>query len=579
MLRGPAKNGLLKRFDYLSTVSGGGYTGSALGRLYHGPAHPDTAAAVEKAVADDDSLFIWWLRQNGRFLTPAGARDLFKTWTTQCRAFVATQIEIALLALLIGVVVVSAHMVYLRVVPADPAWLVAGSAWFWALPVMLGLVAIMMCGYWFLGRGLWAGAGVSVLAIALAGVLYGAAASSPAWSLASAAKVVSALGLLAPLGFLVALVTSLVQSDPGRNRVWFNTVLACFLGLTLAVFFLGCLDIASWAIRHWLTSDRPGEHNGSVVTGAGIVALLLAALRTAVPAFLPRGNANGGTSIPWLMIGQIASYLLLALVILFWTTFVQVVVFASNVQDFPLWLQSDAVRALCIVVPVIAYMLITGQRLDFLNQSSLHLFYRSRLARTYVATGNDTGPEARFPASVLGSKNAKLEDGVPVTDRVAKATELLPGDDIAFPAYAPHLHGGPIHLINCCINQTIDDRTGTFNADRKGVALTVSAFGAEIGIQPVCASREPLKETTLAEWIAISGAAVGSGMGTYTRSALSALLFISGLRLGYWQKNLCQPASRWVPLEKYRALVRECLGMFPGLKKPSVVSVRRRPFR
>lgn len=33
LVRGLAKNGLLKRFDYLSTVSGGGYLGSSLGRL------------------------------------------------------------------------------------------------------------------------------------------------------------------------------------------------------------------------------------------------------------------------------------------------------------------------------------------------------------------------------------------------------------------------------------------------------------------------------------------------------------------------------------------------------------------
>ena len=34
---------------------------------------------------------------------------------------------------------------------------------------------------------------------------------------------------------------------------------------------------------------------------------------------------------------------------------------------------------------------------------------------------------------------------------------------------------------NCCINQTRDDRTGNFNADRKGIALTLSALGMETG--------------------------------------------------------------------------------------------------
>jgi hypothetical protein len=567
VLRGLAKRGLLKRFDYLSTVSGGGYVGSALGRLYKGPASPASAAAVENAVANDDSLFLWWLRQNGRFLTPAGARDLFKTWTTQCRAFIATQLELALLALLLGVIVVSAHMVTVWLPPIDPIWFVAGSAWFLMLPVVLALVAAMMCGYWFLGKGLWAGAGASILTLLLSAALFHTAAMAPNWSLHPAAKLLGAVCLVCPLGYLIALVASLVQREAGRNRVLFNNALAGLLGLFLGILFIGCLDVASWAIRHWLMGIRPGDHRTGVFAGAGIMSVLLAALRTAVPAFLPRGPGNGRTAIPWLTLAQIASYLLLALIILFWTTFVQLIVFPGDVRDFPAWLQSDIVRAACLVAPIAAYILITGQRLDFLNLSSLHLFYRSRLARAYTSTGNFGETGARFPASVLGSKNVTV-NGAPVTDQVAKATELLPNDDMPFPAYAPHLHGGPIHLINCCINQTIDDRTGTFNADRKGVSLTVSSFGAEIGTGPACPPAAPLKSTTLAEWIAISGAAIGSGMGTYTRSALSALLFISGLRLGYWQKNLCHPASGWAFLEKYRAMLRELLGMFPGLKSP-----------
>lgn len=565
VLRGLAKQHILKRFDYLSTVSGGGYVGSAWGRLYKGANNPATAATVEKAIADDDSLVIWWLRQNGRFLTPAGARDLFKTWTTQFRAFIATQLEIAFLALLIGVIVVIAHMVTVWLPTPDPIWFIAGSAWFVVMPLMLAFVAAMMCGYWFLGRGLWAGAGVSILTILLATPLFYTAATSPGWSLRSAAMVVGAACLVCPLGYLVALATSLAQRDAGRNRVIFNNVLAGLLGLSLGVLVIGCLDVASWAIRHWLLNIRTGEHSTSVFAGAGIMSVLLAALRTAVPAFLTRGKGNGRAAIPWLALAQIASYLLLGLIILFWTTFVQLIAFPGDVRDFPAWLQNDVVRAACLVIPIAAYMLITGQSLDFLNLSSLHLFYRSRLARAYVATGNFGAAGSRCPASALDSKNLTL-NGVPVTDLVAKATELLPNDDIPFPAYAPHLHGGPIHLINCCINQTIDDRTGTFNADRKGVSLTVSSFGAEIGTGPACPPAAPLKNTTLAEWIAISGAAIGSGMGTYTRSALSALLFISGLRLGYWQKNLSQPVTRWVFLEKYRAMLRECLGMFPGLK-------------
>jgi hypothetical protein len=565
LLRGLAGNRVLKRFDYLSTVSGGGYTGSALGRLYHGGPAPTRATAVEDAVADDGSLFLWWLRQNGRFLTPAGARDLFKAWTTQFRGFIATHLELAFVSLLIGCVVAGAHMVYAHLTESSPGLPVLGSVWFWGLALLLPLAAALMVGYWFLGRGIWPGLGVSVLAGAIAWVLLHSASTHPGWALTPAAVMLGRVFLIVPCGFIATLIGTLFQRDPGRNRVRFNNILACILGLSIAVVALGVLDTVSWILRTGIVPEGTGSSGASVFTGAGLTTLLLALLRTVAPALMPRDKADGSrASIPWLLIAQVASYVLFALVILFWTTFAQIIIFPRHVEDFPDWLQTDIVRAACLVVPIILYMLITGQSLEFLNQSSLHMFYRSRLARTYVATGNDQGQEARFPASVLSSRDAMV-NGVQVTNAVRKATELVPGDDVSFGAYTPHAFGGPIHLINCCINQTVDDRTGTFNADRKGVALSVSAFGAEVGTAFASAPSPILAQTTLAEWIAISGAAVGSGMGTYTRSAIAALLFVSGLRLGYWQKNLRKPSSGPVILEKYRAMARECLGMFPGL--------------
>src|SRR5262245_28343313 len=72
VIKSLAKNGLLTRFDYLSTVSGGGYAGSALGRLFQSVGDP---VKVQTELAKDDRLFWWWLRKNGRYLFPAGLRD------------------------------------------------------------------------------------------------------------------------------------------------------------------------------------------------------------------------------------------------------------------------------------------------------------------------------------------------------------------------------------------------------------------------------------------------------------------------------------------------------------------------
>ena len=52
LVRALAENGILKDFDYLSTVSGGGYLGASLGRLYQNAEH---IADIEAKIAKPDS--------------------------------------------------------------------------------------------------------------------------------------------------------------------------------------------------------------------------------------------------------------------------------------------------------------------------------------------------------------------------------------------------------------------------------------------------------------------------------------------------------------------------------------------
>src|SRR5688572_25122337 len=68
-----ARQRLIRRLDYLSTVSGGGYFGSFLGAAFsRAEATPDT---VEEELANNHSWAVKWLRENGRFLSPNGAGD------------------------------------------------------------------------------------------------------------------------------------------------------------------------------------------------------------------------------------------------------------------------------------------------------------------------------------------------------------------------------------------------------------------------------------------------------------------------------------------------------------------------
>jgi hypothetical protein len=59
-----ARQGLIRKIDYLSTVSGGGYFGGFLGRMF---SRSKSVDAVECDLARDDSDVVNWLRENGRF--------------------------------------------------------------------------------------------------------------------------------------------------------------------------------------------------------------------------------------------------------------------------------------------------------------------------------------------------------------------------------------------------------------------------------------------------------------------------------------------------------------------------------
>ncbi len=65
-------------------------------------------------------------------------------------------------------------------------------------------------------------------------------------------------------------------------------------------------------------------------------------------------------------------------------------------------------------------------------------------------------------------------------DGLRRVSDVVPGDDVPMEKYVPHESGGPIHLVNVCVNQTVDDNTGEFNRDRHGRNMTVSSIGSDL---------------------------------------------------------------------------------------------------
>ncbi|HEX7136771.1 MAG TPA: hypothetical protein VF219_02950, partial [Vicinamibacterales bacterium] len=194
-----------------------------------------------------------------------------------------------------------------------------------------------------------------------------------------------------------------------------------------------------------------------------------------------------------------------------------------------------------------------GRSLPFVNLSSLSQFYSARLSRTYI-----------------GASNRERQKGPGVN-----LTEEVQGDDLALDKYMPHDKGGPVHLINVTLNETVGGQSQIEDRDRKGLALAVGPAGVSVGVTqhatwrhegqtsmleevrtPTTASEiekayrvwkgrpiEP-KRLSLSQWTSISGAAVAPGMGAQTSLALSLLLGLANVRLGYWWFSGVDPSKQ-----------------------------------
>ncbi len=110
VLQSFARNGLLGRFDYLSTVSGGGYAGSFLTRLFSRDYIRNVGDVAARLRSDhpppshDQPDPVEFLRENSRYLAPKAGGDLLLDVVVVLRNWVALQVVLAtfFLMLLVG---------------------------------------------------------------------------------------------------------------------------------------------------------------------------------------------------------------------------------------------------------------------------------------------------------------------------------------------------------------------------------------------------------------------------------------------------------------------------------------------
>lgn len=592
VIRGLARNGLLRQFDYLSTVSGGGYIGASVGRLFRADM---PAKDVEAGIAKDNSMWLWWLRNNGRYLTPAGAKDLGFATASILRGIVSTHLEIGILVLMLAALVLAPHMLVSLLPPLEAGSLrslpfvsLVGSVWWWLLPLPIFAVMHQLFGYWYTRDSQSWTSFLLIVATAAGGVALSLALNDAADrrfhlhignTTVPAASIVSLYLLsflsLAPVSAWLATVVDLLRRKPVTGiRLKRTKRLAYSLWALAGMFALGVLDLVTWRLTALFWNP---ENISAPYRLTALVAISLAVGRLALPEIQRRLAASKQPNINIEKALNLLGILLALLVAVFWTTLLSIALFPiwNSTLLLPAgsaWLDAPQVMTWGVVVVLcLIYVAATRRSFDLLNLASLHNFYRARIERAYVSSGNCDGAKPRFPSSALNDVSPGN------TWRVGPLTESIEGDDVELTDYAPHRHGGPIHLINCCINQSVDDRTGNYNADRKGVSLTIGSLGAEsgTGFSPSAEFVNP--PGRLSRWIAISGAAASTGMGSRTSPGFASLLFLSGLRLGFWTKTLLDTSQRPENLPrrlrsalldfapKPLAIVAESMARFPGL--------------
>lgn len=575
-----AANGQLLRFDLLSSVSGGGFIGATVGRLFDRAGHDPglTAQAVQEALGDADRRwFGWWLRAHARYLTPRGASDMLYMASLMLRNLLGVHLELALLSMLVGCVLAMANLLGWSVVQALAGVSPQGtlpSAWPWLpswlptlftlTPIPLGLMVLTMTAYWAVPTGTPQPLGV----LAKRGVLWVLAMGLllrysdlfiqylPGGEVAWLALCAWSLAWVLGIGLTSVLVLTRGKDD---TRARLTRWQANLFGAVLLLLVVGVIDRGAW----WLAF----EFETSWLPGAVLV-VTAATLRAMVSRL---GDSSGTMSPGSARIGlglvNAMGWLLTLSVLTWWVSLLYKVVFPRAFGGDGLQL----LEVLCSLLPValcgLVYAMASGTNVSFLNQSSLHHFYRGRLVRSYLGAAN--GQRFVSPASGQTRPTDPKPGEAFGQYQVAQIDDTHAQDDCAMFDYAPHTKGGPVHLIGVCLNRTQRGQGGEFSQDRKALPLTIAPGGWVSVARRPWRRAGPVSGLSLGQWVSISGAALAPGLGAMTRSGLSALATFAGARLGYWwtaDDVAGLPKPRWGHqlFAKSRRLLDELRGRFLG---------------
>jgi hypothetical protein len=565
LLQGLHERGVLRCFDYLSTVSGGGYIGgfwTAWRRRGGGGTFPasEATASPEEAMRPEPPE-IRHLREFSKFLSPRGGGLSYDTWRTMA-AGVAALVPSLLMSLSVIVLAlfVWLALMHLMATGATVAELDGGLVLWQPRLVLLGTLALV----WAVAERRWRrregapaadGRFLLVAVLTLPTVLaawvfaqyltrslgyYPDAAAGaflihrpplqpgsaigmfePAIALLLATCVVAIARALLSVALSTSEVTRFAPSDPRAGESWrkrlaWRSAIDRVTGRTLALAGAWAAFAALWVAGVALY-DVAGFPSASFAAGAGAIASLLFARAQRLVSRQPsRPMLAGWRDRLRPMLPRVLAYTVVAALVL-------LVVIAVLLGDAAGQLPALAAAALVITL--------LGLWFFEPNTVGIHAFYRARLARAFLGASNDEHRSAD------------------------ERTEEHATDDLSI-AYMPEAdERKPVHLI-CCAANDLSHYGGMRNLERGAESAVLSPAGFSVAHEWRAWTTGD-QVPTLGAAMTASGAAFNTLMGERSKQygpAVSFLMATLNLRLGLWLRHPTYPEAKRGILGNMRGL-------------------------
>ena len=562
-----AQKRLLKFIDYISTVSGGGYFGGFFGGLFCrksvGENHLED---VREDLVNENSGPNEFLRNNGRYLAPNGFGDLLLATAIALRNWLSVSLLIALtfLTAMIGLNLIGWGLFEITgfkfYTPIGESGIILFSP-FWLLPLLILAVLSFPLGwaYWLVNdkqastkQKFWSWVPpILVLASGIAGfskVFLGLFNSN-----VNNFWLYSGLVLLSGLTILYRLFSGTGGTDVDisatRNRL--SQWLTASLVATAVTLLITIVDTIGQSIFQYINTPETNafEQFSKVMAMlyCGIVGVV--AFSRKLTAKFTEKEDDKRFSVPLNVIFHLIAFILLAIGVILLSTVAHgitwwwAIITTDNSNGALLNL---VIMFVCGVV----LMVIIGKAWRFVNYSTMHPFYEARLRRAYLGASNP--------------------------DRESVVSRSHHGDGIKMPEYHPEDRGGPLHLLNVTVNETVSGETGLQHQDRKGMNMAIGPAGISVARRHHSLWKDSLPEDAdtnedanlsddnsdkfsvfpksekgfksenldLGHWIATSGAAVSTGLGSRTSLGMSLIAGFFNIRLGYWWDSGIEPKDR-----------------------------------